>query len=348
MTSPETRLTTILDRYAARPDTGQVTFALSRPSTDWSFSYGGDDQYFAASISKLYITAVILQLRGEGLIALDEPIKSYLGDDLVDGLHTLRGTDHSGNITVRHLLSHTSGIAGYFDEKRRGANSLYEDVLREDRAVSFDEAVRVAKEELAPHFPPGTPGKAFYSDTNFQLLGRIIELVTGSPVEDAVVDRIVAPLGLNGSWPFTPADIPRYGAVAPILNGRAVIHIPRMMASARAQGGMVSTARDGIAFLRAFLTGQLFPAADLEEMRDWNRIFFPLQYGTGLMRYSMSRLLSVGSGPREFIGHSGSTGSFLFYAPSADLYLSGTVNQIQKRALVYQLGIRLAGVAAKA
>jgi CubicO group peptidase (beta-lactamase class C family) len=127
-----------------------------------------------------------------------------------------------------------------------------------------------------------------------------------------------------------------------MLYGKQRVAIPRAMASVRADGGIVSTAGDGLAFLQAFMTGRLFPLAYLDEMqRPWNAIFTPLQYGMGLMRFALPRYYTLFRVVPPMIGHSGASGAVLFYVPTLDLYVSGTVNQIKKRSLSYNLLTRL-------
>jgi CubicO group peptidase (beta-lactamase class C family) len=350
-TSPqaETKLAALLDKYASRPDTGPVSFALSSPSRGWSWSYpsgASPKPYFTASITKLYTAAIVMQLRQEGLVELGDSIADYLDIDTVAGLNTFHGSEHSAQITVKDLLAHTSGIAGYFDQKRRGGGTLLNEILSADRSWSVNEALDIAKRDMSPRFAPGTPGKAFYSDANYYLLGLIIEKLTGGSWEQAVKDRILAPLALDDTWAFRASDADRYDDIAPMLYGRATVRIPLAMASVRAHGGLVSTAEDGLTFLEAFIGGALFDPAYLAQMRsDWRRIFFPLQYGTGMMRYAIPRFLSPGPGPRDYVGHSGSSGTVLFHAPSADLYVSGNISQIKNRSLVYRLTSRLGALA---
>lgn len=343
------KLRHLLDRYASRSDTGPISFALSSPRRGWLWRYESESRpkpYFTASITKLYTAAVIMQLRAEGRVELEVPVAAYLGGDILNGLHVLKGVDHSSRVTVRDLLAHTSGIAGYFDEKRRGGGTLVADVIARDRAWSIADALQSAAGDMKPHFVPGAAKKAFYSDTNYHLLGLLTEQLTGNSWEQEVSTRIVSRLGLENTWMFTAEDVSRYDDVAAIHYGRSPVRIPLAMTSVRAHGGMVSTAEDGIVFLRAFMGGELFPAGYLAEMMSqWRRIFFPLQYGVGLMKYEMPRMLSIGANTGPFIGHSGSSGSVLFHLPGPDLYISGTVNQLTKRAMVYQLASRLAAIA---
>lgn len=80
-------------------------------------------------------------------------------------------------------------------------------------------------------------------------------------------------------------------------------------------------------FLRSFFVGNLFEKVMLERVMIWNKIFFPLRYGYGLMFFKLPRYFWITPLP-EFIGHSGSTGSFAFACPSRLLYLTGTLNVI--------------------
>jgi len=89
-------------------------------------------------------------------------------------------------------------------------------------------------------------------------------------------------------------------------------------------------------FLRAFFEGRLFDKALFERMMNWNSMFFPLRYGYGLMYFRLPRFLWPHPLP-EFIGHSGSMGSFAFTCPSRPMYLVGTVNQIASPAKPYFL-----------
>ena len=340
----EQRLANLAEKYDARTDTAAVQFSLALPANNWRWEWGSPGapkQYFIASTTKLYVTAMIMQLRSEGRLDLDAPAARYLDASIMAGIHRLRGVDSGNSITVRQLLSHTSGIADYFEQRRRDGSSQFRDCLRHDSAWSFDDILSITR-QLKPTFAPATQGKAFYSDTNYQLLGAIIEQLDGVSYEDALQKRIIEPLGLHQTYPFSKATLPRYDEVAPMLYGKKPLVIPQAMASVRADGGIVSTSDDGIAFLDAFMNGKLFPKHYLDEMqRTWNPIFPPLEYGVGMMRLALPRYYTLFMQMPPMVGHSGVTGALLFYMPQLDLYVSGTVNQIKKRSLSYNLMIRL-------
>lgn len=352
MTRPETerKLAGLLEDYDHRPDTSGVAFALAQPSTGWTWAYGNSQaQYFIASITKLYTTALVMDLVNRGLVGLDLPIGSYLSKDVVAGLNVRNGVDRSDAITVSHLLAHTSGIADYFEQKRTDGTTTFGRALEADQGWTFEEAIRIAKHEMRPKFAPGAPGKAHYSDTNHQLLGAIIESVAGIPYEAALAERVITPLGLAQTYLFSPQTMDRYDQVSQMLVDTTPIRIPEVMASVGADGGIVSTADESMRFLRAFMNGELFPSRYLADMqREWRRIFFPLQYGVGLMRFALPRVMTGFRRAPVMIGHSGASGSVAFHVPKIDLYVTGTVNQVKKRSLAYQLMTRMVMLAGQA
>jgi CubicO group peptidase (beta-lactamase class C family) len=341
----EGRLARILGAYDSRSDTNAVCFALSSPRREWRWEWppsSAPRQHFIASATKLYVSAIVMQLVNEESVDLDAPATRYLAPSVMKGIHILGGVDSSARITVRELVSHTSGIADYFEQPRSDGRSQFKDALDQDFGWSFEDVLRIAKEQMKPKFAPSTPGKAFYSDTNYQILGALIEAITGISFEAAVQERIIRRLGLTDTYPFSVETMHRYPEIAAMLYGKKRVHIPKAMASVRADGGIVSTARDGIAFLQAFMRGALFPLRYLEEMqRSWRRIFSPFQYGMGIMRFALPWYYSPLRPIPPMVGHGGASGAVLFYVPDLDLYVSGTVNQIKKRSLSYRLMTRV-------
>jgi len=341
----ESKLSNILVKYNSRRDTGAEQFALSSPKRHWSWEWsspGSLPHYFIASTTKLYVTALVMQLYSEGKLDLELRVATVLDPSVMAGIHILRGTDFSKRITIKQLLSHTSGIADYFEQRRHDASTQIGRVVKHDFGWTFDDVLRITKEEMSPKFAPSTPGKAFYSDTNYQLLGAVIEAVTGITYEQALQQRILNRLGLKDTYPFITETVGKYNSVAAMLYGTTSITIPLAMASVRADGGIVSTASDGIRFLEAFMSGGLFPLHYLQEMQQkWNPIFPPLEYGVGIMRFALPRYFTLFAKVPAMIGHSGASGALLYYVPELDLYISGTINQIKKRSLSYNLMTRL-------
>lgn len=312
---------------------------------DHSFSWTGsagnltnEKPYFIASTTKLYITAVLLKLRADGKISLDDRISKYLGPDFLSGLHILNGIEYSDSITIRQLMSQTSGLPDYFEQERASGKSLKDELVNgNDQSWGLPEVLAQSK-KMKPHFKPGEPGKAFYSDTNYQLLGKIIETVTGQAVKDVFSEYIFKPLNLKQTYLYedTTDTLP-----AGLYYENRHLNIPKAMVSFGPDGGLVSTSKENMTFLRAFFSGRFFPLEDLKEIEKWNDIFFPLQYGVGIVRFNLPWYFSPFSPFPELIGHSGLSGAFAFYCPEKDLYLTGTVNQVASPEKAYKLMIKM-------
>lgn len=347
------RLQRTIDRFAARRDTGGVAFAMAQPRTGWSWQGAGghasagtpmtvESPYFIASATKLYTAALVLQLVDERRLALEDRIADRLPAADVSGLHVLDGVDRSDQITVEQLLAHTSGLADYFEQRQDDRTRLIDTAIHEDRGWTYEQALEIAKARMLPSFPPGTPGRAHYSDTNYQLLGRIVENACDESLVQRLQTRILDPLGLTRTFMHTPETLERYPEAATMRYGRHELRVPRFMASFWADGGMVSTAPEGLTFLRAFVAGELFAASHLTRMTAvWRPIFRPLEYGIGIMRFRLPRYYSPLKPVPAAIGHSGASGTVLFHFPDIDLYVSGTVNQAKNRSLPYRLMMRL-------
>lgn len=126
--------------------------------TLWDARYGeseGDRLFAVASITKMFTAAVIFNLDEESLLSLDDCIDSYLPDGIVDGIAVIDGIDYSHEITVRELLSHTSGIADYFSENSDEYISIRsESYYKNDVLYDFDLALDMTR-QLEAHFEPG-------------------------------------------------------------------------------------------------------------------------------------------------------------------------------------------------
>jgi D-alanyl-D-alanine carboxypeptidase len=161
--------------------------------------------FFIASITKLFIATSIMKLYEDGQLNLDKSISNYLLENLILNIHKLNGVDYSNKITIQHLLSHSSGLPDWIEDRPKGGKSFVERIEEEeDRLVSIEEVLEIVRENLLPHFPPqplnGKRMKVRYSDTNFHLLMAIIESVTGKPLSEVFNELIYLPLGLNQTF----------------------------------------------------------------------------------------------------------------------------------------------------
>ncbi len=358
----DTRLTNLLQDLVARRGIHHANLAVTSGDGKqrWSAAAGPTDAdghpvrpgtpFFIASVTKRFIITLVVQAHERGELDLAAPITRYLPPEVTAGLHVRRGSDRTSAITVRHLASHTSGLPDHF-EKRRGGPSLYERLAAgQDLAWTFEDTLRTTREQQRPHFAPqdlaAARQKARYSDTGFQLLIRILEMVTGRSFADLLTERILGPLGLTRTWlpGHRPPD-PGTAAPSPLHAKRRRVELPRMIESCN---DLFSTTGDLLTFQRALLDGELFDDARsldlLTERRNRLRNIPVLRYGLGTMLFRAGRLVSAGYRPVTLVGHSGATGTWLFHCPELDLHLAGTVDQTKGQAIPFQFMTRFLGV----
>ena len=286
-----------------------------------------DDAYFIASVTKLYVTAVMILLTQEKKLRLTDKIHPYFSEGQLEGIHKLNGVDYLNEITIQHLISNTSGIPDYFFGKDSQGRTGADDLLSgQDSDWSLEKTLALVR-NLQPKFRPGQKGKAEYSDTNYQLLGHIIEKATGRPVRDVFQQYLFQPLGLKATYVYSdPAD----EKPVAMYVGQSALQVPKYMASIPAEGGIVSTAGECMRFLKAFFNGTFFAAARIEELKEWRFMLRPatMYFGVGLEKLWTPWFMSPTRPVRNILGFWGQTGSFAFYHQDSGLYFTGTTNQI--------------------
>jgi D-alanyl-D-alanine carboxypeptidase len=326
---------------------------LSVMKGDGSFSWSGaagiasqegqvlmtkDIPIYIASITKLYTATAIMCLYEKEALSLDDPMSKYLHEELIKGIHVYKGNDYSREITIKQLLSHTSGIADYYIEKPKGGKSLFDLFLEKpERPWTVEETIERARKDLKPNFQPGTDTS--YSDTNFQLLGKIIEAVTSKPLHIVYEDFIFRPLGLKHTWligrsepQLAPSAVP-----ADVFYKDINISKTRSNGAYWAEGGIVSTAEEMIMFLKALNEGRIVSQDTLKLMHQWHKLQFPLQYGYGTMYFKLPRFINRVMKAAPLWGHSGSTGSFLYYSEDLNLYMAGTIDEVESKTKPFRL-----------
>jgi D-alanyl-D-alanine carboxypeptidase len=303
-----------------------------------------DTPVYLASITKLYTAAAIMRLYEQGALAIDDPMAKYLPDDLIRGIHIYEGRDYSHEITIAQLLAHTSGIADYYDEKSKDGTTLFETfVADQKRTWTVDETVAWARNNMVPNFKPGAA--ASYSDTNYQLLGRIIESVTGKPLHVVYDEFFFRPLELKSTWLIgrsQPQITPPAATADVFFNELDITHV-RSNGAYWADGGIVSTAEDMILFLKALNQGKIIRKDTLALMHNWHplRNIPFLQYGYGTMYFEIPSVVNWITNVPPVWGHMGSTGAFLYYAADLDLYMAGTINQTEDKVATIMLMIKV-------
>lgn len=240
-----------------------------------------DGEVRIGSNTKMYVATIVLQLVEEGAVALDEPIDTYLpGLVIGDGIL-------GANITVRQLLQHTSGLPEYAAEIAAdafGAQHTY---------FAPRDLLAVALEKTAV-FPPGERWE--YCNTNYLVLGLLVEHLTSRPLHEQMDERIIEPLGLTHTY----LPVPREKVLRdehPFGYHRdpegELRDITDMDPSfAWAAGAMVASPSDLNRFMQALLNGELLSDASLDSMKGTvpagDALWPGAQYGLGLQGFPLS------------------------------------------------------------
>jgi CubicO group peptidase (beta-lactamase class C family) len=337
----EEKFQNILNKTVDNKKVFGTSFAFKKDTLTWYGSSGNmsiDQPYFIASTTKLFTTAIILKLRAEGNLNLDDKISKYIDKSILSGLHVYKGKDYSQELTIKHLLSHTSGLPDYFQDKGANGKSLEDELVSgNDQYWTFEQTIERTK-SIKPHFVPGTMGKAHYSDANFQLLGKIIETITNKSYSENCQDLIIKPLGLTQTYLYQDSTdkTPKT-----LYYKNNELNIPKAMTSFGADGGIVSTSTDMLVFIGAFITGKIFPKEYINELQEWNKIFFPMKSGIGIHLFKLPWLFNPTGAVPYFIGHSGLSGALAYYSPKENIFIVGTVNQVAHPDISFKTMIKL-------
>ncbi len=316
-------------------------------SWSWSSAHGvldptgtpatAEARYPIASVTKLFTAVVTMKLIESGRLRIDDRVGDILSAEVTTGLHVLGGIDRTGEITVEHLLGHTSGLADYYEGAPPGEQSAQARLLSgQDAPMPFDDVLKTVR-AMKPHFPPQAAGpgkhKAKYSDTNYQLLGAVLEKATDRPLAELFDEMVFAPLSLEAtsSYPHPPRGGRSVEGDVTVWAKDVVLNPSGALTFQKADGGIISTVADQLRLMQALVTGELFedPGTFRRMGKHTNKIFFPVEYGLGVMRYAPSRWMSPLFAIPPIVGHTGSTATWAFHCPDLDIVLAGSFDVAQ-------------------
>lgn len=283
MTDEPTRVQRILDGIVERGAPGAL-FRWRDGDRTWVGSSGVAERgttkpvapggwFRIGSLTKAFTATVLLQLVGEGTLALDDTVERWLPGLVAGG----------DAITLGHLVGQASGLYNYTDDLSDAATVV------EGRFRPPSPDAIVASAARRPRlFPPGA--RRSYSNTNYVALGMVIETCTGSSYGAEIGRRILRPAGMTDTVAdCVDAAIPEPHAhgYLPVADG--LVDITRYSAAwAWAAGGIVSTAEDLNRFYAALLTGGLLRPSQLRAMQEVDPTADPsLALGLGIARVTL-------------------------------------------------------------
>ncbi|MEW6746019.1 MAG: serine hydrolase domain-containing protein [Planctomycetota bacterium] len=260
--------------------------------------------YRIGSVTKQFTAAAILQLREDGKLELEDPITSYL-----TGL-----PERTQDVTIRHLLNHTSGIPSYTDLGDEWA-------VKRRLDLTHDELIALFKERPF-NFAPGE--KQLYNNSGYYLLGVIIEKVSGKSYAEYLRENIFEPLGMKSTCYGSEAVIIRNRAQGyRLVDGELQNDDFLSMNQPFAAGALVSTVTDLVIWMRALVDARVVSDESYELMTAPTVLKDGTShnYGFGL---SLDPLLD-----RPCVSHGGGINGFrshLVYLPDEDLVIAVLAN----------------------
>lgn len=267
--------------------------ACGEASKRFHISNNIETKFNLGSMNKMFTATAIVQLAEKGRLSYDDPISKYVDESWLP-------REMTSKITIRHLLTHTSGLGSYFNETyEKGARQLFRNVNDFKPLVQGDK----------PAFEPGTRFR--YSNTGMLLLGVVIESVTGGSYFDYIRTNIYEPAGMKNSDCYE-MDYP--------VENLAIGYSPdwkspygwqnnlyKHVIKGGPAGGGFSTVGDLHRFALALLEGKLVSKESLETM--W-KAHSDASYGFGF---------GIADGPNgKIVGHSG---GFAGINSKLDIYL---------------------------
>lgn len=233
-------------------------------NAEWQIPNTPQTKFRIGSVTKQFTSMMVMQLREQGKIKLEESICSYL-DQCPDAWKP---------VTVHHLLTHTSGIPTYTGLPAWRATMM---------APRTTEQVIAYFRDLPLQWEPGA--RYAYNNSGYFLLGAILENLTGRKYEQALKDMILTPLGMHDTgydWPQTiiARRASGYRGRGPALTNASAIDMQQPFAA----GAMYSTVEDLLKWDQALYTDKLLPAAAKDRM--WTPFLQNYAYGWNVVEPS--------------------------------------------------------------
>lgn len=276
-----------------------------------------------ASISKVVTAVMIFQLQDEGVLKIEDPLSNWLDNSIIGAI------PNANQVSLTHLLNHTSGIPDYLNTEQ-----TIDAFNQPNYKLTQLEKLDYIKGEDADY----NVGEKFsYSNTNYLLLGLVVQQARGMMLWDAIQQFIAAPLGLTNFVMGTEAEPVPEGSARPYLalNGDKYFDVMQWAVAdaATGDGGIASNMQDLNLFFEALFQEEIISGTALAQMTenivligDDGQDFDEWEdegYGYGITRYNTQKGLAF--------GHTGSTASYnslSFYYPQNGVVLSIISNGI--------------------
>jgi len=249
-----------------------------------------NQKYHSASVGKVAAAVMVMKACEVSLIKLDEPIVRFFEPGFLDQLFVYQGKDYQHEVTMYHLLTHTSGVNDYFEGNLKGRKSFLSSLM-EHKDDFFDprDLIDLTRKHQRALSRPGQKYK--YSDTGFLLIGLLLEHIYQMPLHEIYQVHLFNPLQMNDTTLIGYS--PDYDAqlMAPLIFKGVDIHTYRVLSFDFSGGGLCTTTQDLTLFLKALFNEKIISSDSLKQMQSFKHVFhLGLYYGLGMIEVRFSKL----------------------------------------------------------
>lgn len=288
---------------------------------------------YMASVGKLFTATIIGMLYEKGQLDFSDNISKHLDAEIVNSLHVFKGNDYSTSITIRHLLMQTSGLYDVF------YNLLQKKIKEPEFTITPREAILWGKENLTPVAIPGK--RHSYTDTNYHLLGLIIENITGKEFHEIMHEFVFDRVGMQHAYMHDfskPRVVAGHPTAKAYFKDQDILSIDSYHQIDYAGGSVVAPLAEYLLFMKALVNHEIIKRKTLDIMlSDEIAMGFPLisfNYGYSIWKLKSIPFL-IPEGYRCW-GCAGATGAFMFYHPATKSYIIGTFNDFSYKGKALQ------------
>jgi D-alanyl-D-alanine carboxypeptidase len=339
----ESRLATIIQKAIKKFPHLQVYIQSGALNNPFIYSPNGPKQAFhSASVGKLATAYVIIRLIEKNKLSFDTRIDTMLDAKLLNNLFVFKGIDYANEVTIFHLLEHTSGINDYFEGITIDKKSILEKVIGEpDHFFTPKELIQfTANNQKAV----GKPGEKFlYSDTGYILLGLIIEKIKNKHFFEVLREEVFNPLGMKDTGLVGYDPIAKQDQLAPVMVKHHDIRLFKSLSIDFSGGGLFTTLEDLSKLVNGLTNRQFISQASFNKMATFNHHFKAgMFYGLGLMELRFEKFFFLLKGLPRFYGHLGVLGVHAWVDPKTGDTIIINVSDMRKMVASFNLLISLA------
>jgi CubicO group peptidase (beta-lactamase class C family) len=301
------------------------TFVTGRRADLKSSFIENDTPYGIASITKTFVATLTLMYAEKKLLDLDSPIVDLFEERnwILDPIRDREMKRNLKSVTIRQLLSHRTGFADYWD------NDKFINIWRKNKGKHWSHLEIL---QWAGKRKPKceVDGCFHYSDTNYIIMGLILEQYFGKKLHRLFKEAFFDPLNMRCSWMYFEEEKPtECKPIAHSYEKKLDVTKNQMQSADWSGGGIYSTLKDQIIFFNElFFTERLISENSRKEMFSWQKTNWGrnIKYGLGIYRIEIDRGMTL-------IGHKGIHNAFSFLWEESDILFTGSLNQERNESI---------------